>query len=428
MKWNNENKVFISYHSSKVELVEHLSRYLERNDIKTWYAKKDIRGGEKWDIAINEAIKSCYAVVLLFCSNADASEEVKRELSLANRYKKPVFWVRVECVEPNNLSYFLTSIQWMDWLDNRDVTLEKLVQDIYALKVDDFSEKNACQSKEAIEHKGLFKDWAKGIISFKTEREVAECVAKIYFSISQNNPDSSIILPTGRSAMHIFRAMIRIANDYNACPFGDVHIFSDTETFGVGVEHDSSRTKFILDNLIMPLKELGKAPLDSQLKLLSGIYSTNDPILTAQKELRKYPPIVHASSISPVGEILAYEVGTYNSIEDIIDDVPRILEVGEHSKKYIDPNQPSKSIISIGLGSALSSNIILIVVFDKQKANILKRLFVGPMTAGIPATLLRKHQNAFILTTDAIAMEAGIDDEFIKRKSIDEVVSWITSN
>ena len=69
-------------------------------------------------------------------------------------------------------------------------------------------------------------------------------------------------------------------------------------------------------------------------------YAERDPLLHTQNLLRDFPPCVHAVSISPVGEILAYEVGTYTDIEEIIDDGPRIIEIGEHSKKYIDPNQP----------------------------------------------------------------------------------------
>lgn len=63
-----ENYIFLSYHSSKVELVAHLSKILEKNSIHTWYAAKDIRAGENWDDAIHTAIKSCRAVVLLFCA------------------------------------------------------------------------------------------------------------------------------------------------------------------------------------------------------------------------------------------------------------------------------------------------------------------------------------------------------------------------
>ena len=140
-----------------------------------------------------------------------------------------------------------------------------------------------------------------------------------------------------------------------------------------------------------------------------------------------YPPVVHGVSLSPVGEILAYEVGTYNEIDEIIDDAPRIVQVSEHSKKYIDPSQPSTSIITIGLGTALSSSVLLILAFDVQKANALNRLFTGPMTAGIPATLLREHRNAYVLTTQAAAREAKIDDMVKGNVSAKEGAEWIVS-
>ncbi|MFR2768244.1 MAG: hypothetical protein ACLTAI_08140 [Thomasclavelia sp.] len=53
---------------------------------------------------------------------------------------------------------------------------------------------------------------------------------------------------------------------------------------------------------------------------------------------------------------------------------------------------------------------MLIVAFDLQKASIINRLFYGPMTAGIPATLLRNHPNAYVLTTEKVANEAKVMD------------------
>lgn len=107
----DRKKVFLSHHSSKVELVEHLSRYLEKNDIIAWYAPRDIPTGADWPNEIENAIASCSAFILLFCAKADSSQQVKRELALADKYKKPVFWVKIENVEPNNLGYFLTATQ-----------------------------------------------------------------------------------------------------------------------------------------------------------------------------------------------------------------------------------------------------------------------------------------------------------------------------
>lgn len=410
---SESSKIFLSHHSSKLELAAHLSKYLEKNGMETWYAPRNIRSGEQWDEAICEAIKNCKAVVLLFCAQADSSRQVKRELSLADKYKKPVFWIRIERVEPNNLSYFLTSTQWFDWLDARDDTLENLVNDILSLDdggiITQQSDSSKDLYKSAESKKQLESMWAKGVFAFDNDRDAAECAARVYFAYGQANPDSSLILPTGRSATMLFRAMVRLANEYDGCPFGEARLLSDTETFGVWSEHETSRTKHIKDMLIAPLKRLNKEPTEEQLHLLSGVYTDSDPVKNAQKIIRLFPPAVHAVSVSPVGEILAYEVGTYNDIDEIIDDSPCIVEVGEHSKKYIDPNQPSKSIISIGLGTALSSEVLLILAFDIQKANILNRLFNGPMTAGIPATILRNHPNAYVLTTDKVAREAKID-------------------
>ncbi|MEY8428680.1 TIR domain-containing protein [Lachnospiraceae bacterium 46-15] len=422
---SNKKKVFLSHHSSKVELVEHLSRYLEKNDIGAWYAPRNIPTGGDWPNEIENAIASCSAFILLFCAKADSSQQVKRELALADKYKKPVFWVKIENVEPNNLGYFLTATQWLNWLDNRDDTLERLVKDICSME-----ETYIENSKSNVEGSSFQREktWVKGLLAFSSDRESAECAARVYFNMAKDHPDSTMVLPTGRSATMIFRAMNKIADEYEGCPFGEAHIISDTETFGVWSEHETSRTKHIKDMLLLPLKRKHKEPSEEQLHLLSGVYTDKDPIKSAQKVIRIYPPAVHAVSLSPLGEILAYEVGTYNDMEEIIDDAPRIVEVGEHSKRYIDPNQPSKSILTIGLGTALQSEVLLIVAFELQKASIINRLFNGPMTAGIPATLLRNHPNAYVLTTEKVANEAKVMDLSCDIKNAKEAAKWITEN
>ena len=419
--------IFLSHHSSKSELVTHLSRYLERNGLNTWYAPRNIHSGEVWDEAILNAIKNCKAVILLFCAQADSSRQVKRELALADKYKKSVFWLRVEKVEPNNLSYFLTSTQWLDWLDERDDTLDQLVRDISQLSIKNSTPFNPIEdtTNESSSQNKII-SWTKHIFAFPSQRKAAECAARAYYEIANEKPFSTIILPTGRSATMIFRAMISVSSEYDGCPFGEAPIMSDTETFGVWSGHETSRTKHINDMLIEPLKLKGKAPSKEQLHLLSGVYTEEDPVKNARKVLRLYPPSIHAVSISPLGEILAYEVGTYSDIDDIIDDTPKIVEVGEHSKKYIDPNQPSKSILTVGIGTMMSAEILLILAFDIQKANIVRRLFEGPITAGIPATLLRKHPNSFLITTEKVAVEAGIIDYADTNINVEDAVKWIT--
>lgn len=118
--------VFLSYSDSRQDTVEHVARYLARHGVDTWYAPRDIPAGAVWDEAIYRAIRDSDALVLLFDSSADTSKHVKREISIADAAEIPIRWLRLENVQPQKLGYYLSSTQWIDWLDKRDDALERL--------------------------------------------------------------------------------------------------------------------------------------------------------------------------------------------------------------------------------------------------------------------------------------------------------------
>ena len=55
-------------------------------------------------------------------------------------------------------------------------------------------------------------------------------------------------------------------------------------------------------------------------------------------------------------------------------------------------------------------------------------MFNGPITAGIPATLLRNHPNAYLLTTEKVANEAKVTEYVNKLKDPKEAARWIVDN
>lgn len=419
--------VFLSYHNSKQDVVEHLSAYLLRAGIPSWFAPRDIAPGATWDTAIADAIRQSRALVLLFCKQADASQHVKRELHLADRHGIPVYWVRLERVEPERLGYFLSSTQWIDWLDNRDATLESLVADLNRLEERREDPRPLQDSQTgAPTTTGVTQGtWPKGIMVFDTERQAAEATALVYFWVGKKYPDSTLVLPTGRAATQVFRAMNRITEGWDEAPFGEAHLMTDTETFGVWRGHHSSRTRHVEDTLLGPMLQNGMAPPDHQLHFLSGVFTNEDPIQAAKQVLRTWPPSVHAVSLSPAGEILGYETGIYNRPEEIVEDGPRVVEVSDHGKRYIDPDQPSRSILTIGLGTALSAEILLALAFDHQKVGILRRVISGAPTPGVPATMLQRHLNAYLMTTRNVAQGAGISEDTMVVLPPDRAAAWI---
>ncbi len=399
--------VFISYHSSKRAVVKHLADYFARHEITTWYAPRDVPPGTDWDEQISAAIKNSTALVLLFCSSADSSMHVKREILLADRARIPIYWIRLEKVEPEKLGYFLNPTQWIDWLDDRDTTLDTLARDLKTpgRRGQEITIPEADLTTPVTKP---LADWPAGVIAFENERVAADAAAHVYFKIAQESPDGSVLLPTGRAATQLFRGMLRVAHEYAPHPFGEARLVSDTETFGVYDRHLTSRTRHVVETLIEPLVERGLGPSDSQVNLLTGQITDDDPLARAQRVLRLWPPAVHGVSISPAGEVLGYEVGLYSDPDEIVSDGCRIVELSEQGRKYIDPKQPSRSVITVGLGTALESPGLMVLGFDKSKARILRQMVEYPETAGIPATLLRRNERAVIVATRAVAEAANL--------------------
>lgn len=121
---------FISHHSSQEQTARHLKNILERNGVEGWMAPDDIEPGRPFDQAIIEEVEACDLIVLLFCAKSDQSRHVKRELMMAENHKKLIYPIRLEDIDAKGLAYWLNDYQWIDWIDRRDETIDKLIETI----------------------------------------------------------------------------------------------------------------------------------------------------------------------------------------------------------------------------------------------------------------------------------------------------------
>jgi hypothetical protein len=125
-----EPDVFISYSSLDELAAETVCRVLERNKIRCWIAPRDIPAGDSWDNAIIDGIKTTSIMVLIHSSNANGSDQIKRELHLAHAKKKVLIPLRIEAVHPDDeLEYILATVQWLNALEKPlEDQLEPLVK------------------------------------------------------------------------------------------------------------------------------------------------------------------------------------------------------------------------------------------------------------------------------------------------------------
>lgn len=107
--------IFISYSSKQKSIADGVCHYLEENGFKCWMAPRDIPVGSEYGDLIEEAIKTCKAVVLVFSEAASISKWVKGEINVAFSEDKPILPFRVD--ETEIKGGFRVMLNQMHWID-----------------------------------------------------------------------------------------------------------------------------------------------------------------------------------------------------------------------------------------------------------------------------------------------------------------------
>lgn len=109
--------IFLSYSAKDKPVADALCATLENEHIRCWIASRDILPGMDWGGSIIDAIDRSRVMVLVFSSNSNQSEQVKREVQNAAAIGIPILPVRIDDVTPTStMRYFLGTRHWLDAL------------------------------------------------------------------------------------------------------------------------------------------------------------------------------------------------------------------------------------------------------------------------------------------------------------------------
>ena len=123
------HKVFISFSSKDKKFAEKIYDKLESHSVSSWISSRDIPPGADYQSCIVNAISDAELVLLVFSSNANASNEIAKELSLSS--KKIVVPVRIEDVLPkDSFAYQLSNRQFIDLFDDFESNMDALAINI----------------------------------------------------------------------------------------------------------------------------------------------------------------------------------------------------------------------------------------------------------------------------------------------------------
>jgi hypothetical protein len=114
--------VFLSYARRDQTFVDRLVAALEARGVNVWVDREDIPGGAAWESAIGEALAASSAVLVVLSPACAASEYVPRELSLAEKYDRPIVPILHEPWESEpdapgvkRIEFQLAGLQYVDF-------------------------------------------------------------------------------------------------------------------------------------------------------------------------------------------------------------------------------------------------------------------------------------------------------------------------
>lgn len=107
--------VFVSYAHADNTAVLPVVEAVQAQGRNVWIDKQGLAGGDGWAGEIVRAIKGARGVIVMCSKHAFESDHVKREVYLADRYKKPMAPVFIEpATPPEDFEYFFASVQWLE--------------------------------------------------------------------------------------------------------------------------------------------------------------------------------------------------------------------------------------------------------------------------------------------------------------------------
>lgn len=121
--------LFISYSRQDTTIVDNLVSRLKSDGFEVWIDREAIKGGGLWRTQIVKAIHTSDAFILMFSPNSAASDNVRKEVDLAESAKRKLFPFLLAQVDvPDELLYQLSGVQWIEFYKDPQEKYQELVE------------------------------------------------------------------------------------------------------------------------------------------------------------------------------------------------------------------------------------------------------------------------------------------------------------
>ncbi|MEA3325754.1 MAG: ABC transporter substrate-binding protein [Chloroflexota bacterium] len=160
--------IFVSYSSKDKAVADTIVASLEKNNIRCWYAPRDIKPGDDWGSAITAAIEDSNLFLIIFSGNANQSQRVLDEVNFAISEEIPILPFRIENLDPvGAMKLHLSSRHWLDAYEpSWEVHIKKLVSDVSTILEVKIEEERIQlpDGVEKVQHQEKKRKWVKILV------------------------------------------------------------------------------------------------------------------------------------------------------------------------------------------------------------------------------------------------------------------------
>lgn len=229
------------------------------------------------------------------------------------------------------------------------------------------------------------------MIIFDTQQELDAYAAELFINIVNEKPNAVLGLATGSTPIGIYDKIVESFNE-NKVSFKEVTTFNLDEYVGLKPENDQSYAYYMNKHLFSHID----IPLE-QTHLPNGMAQD------IEEETARYDAMLDAQPV----DVQLLGLGHNGHIGFNEPDVN--LSGGTHAVKlkaetleanarfFASMNEVPKYAITMGVGSILKANTIVLAVRGADKAKIVKEALTGPITTSVPASLLQTHARVIVL-------------------------------
>lgn len=218
--------------------------------------------------------------------------------------------------------------------------------------------------------------------------EIAEAAAADFAAAARGaiaeRGDISVILATGNSQL----AFVAALGERDDIAWDRITVLHMDEYLGMSEEHPASFRRWMQERVVEPLRP----------RHFDGVRGDHVPV---EEELDRYdrllredPPAICVMGIGENGHLAFNDPPADFDTEDLVrvvemDEVSRAQQVGEGH--FPSLAETPRHAISLTVPALLAPTDVFVLVPEARKAVAVQKALEGPVTASVPASVLREH-------------------------------------